>query len=477
MTTPINSLRIFPGPAALLFLFVGLSCLPSAGARSNGPFDVNFERLVSAADLTYDSPAEHSEEGMPIGNGRTGSLVWTTPQALHFQVNRVDLFCMGNNDRSFPLGHTSYSSGCGYVDINVEEFGREIFGGSAFRQHLSAYKGVVTVAGNGLSSRALAWNNGDVIAVETDDQRDQPTLVDVDLRMLRYAREFVYEKNYDLMSRHASVVQTGAHTALSRLDIRDGRIVLVQEFREGEFYSASAVAIAVTGRETKASYLNESVVRLSVAPGRGKFVTLMASAASYDPKVEVEELALKQLDAAAGRTFDGLLEDNRVWWSDFWSKAFVHLHSADGAADAVEANYDYFLYVMASCSRGTYMPRYCGMLWGTNGDLREWGAEYWWHNQGTYYNGLEPANRPELLDPVFLTYGRNLASYERAAVQQWLGGAAGGCGQGNAGALPGTEAVGGPFGRIHALCGGPEWNGQPMELVASASRKHCANGR
>jgi hypothetical protein len=433
MTTPTNSPRKFPdlgssdlirprycpSTFALSLLCLGLLAVPSARAGSSDRFDVDFERLVSTADLDYATPVEHSEEGMPIGNGRTGSLVWTTPEALHFQVNRVDLFCMGNNDRSFPFGHTSYSSGCGYVDINVEEFGGGVFSGNVFRQHLSVYDGLVTVAGNGISSRTAVWNGGDVIAVETDDQRAEPTLVNVDLRMLRYAREFVYERNYELMSRHASVVQTGAHTALSRLDIRDGRIVLVQEFTEGEFYSASAVAIAVTGRETRAEYLNESTVRLSVAPGRGKFTTLMASAVSYDPKVDVEGLALKQLDAAAGRTFDDLLGENRRWWSDFWSKAFVNLHSPDGAADAVEANYNYFLYVMASCSRGTYMPRYCGMLWGTNGDLRMWGAEYWWHNQGTYYSLLEPANRPELLDPVFLTYSRNLASYERAARQEW----------------------------------------------------------
>ncbi len=404
---------------ASILLCLSLITPPALSAKSNEPFDVDFRTLVSKADLTYDTPVDHSEEGMPIGNGRTGSLVWTTPDAFHFQINRVDLFCMGNNDRSFPLGHSSYSSGCGYVDFNVEEYGSGVFKGPAFRQHLSVYDGLATVSGEGISSRVLAWNGGDVIAVETDDQRSEPTLIAVDLRMLRYAREFVYEKNYELLSRHATVVQTGAHSALSRLDIRDGRIVLVQEFREGEFYSASAVAIAVTGRETRAAYFNDSDVRLSVAPGRGKFTTLMASVASYDPKADVEGLVLKQLDAAVGRTFDQMLEDNCRWWHDFWSKSFVNLHSSDGAADGVGANYTYFLYVMASCSRGTYMPRYCGMLWGTNGDMREWGAEYWWHNQGTYYNGLEPANRPELLDPVFLTYSRNLESYERAAVQQW----------------------------------------------------------
>jgi len=413
MASPVFCMRTRSAIICFLLGFAGI------GAHAVNPPEMERERRVARADLDYATPVTHSEEGMPIGNGRTGTLVWTTPAALHFQINRVDLFCMGNNSRSFPFGHNAYSSGCGYVDLSLEGYGDDIFTGSAFKQHLSVNDGLTTVTGNGVISRALAWNDGDVIAIETDDQRDQPAAVNIDLRLMRYRMDYVPQKSYELLSRHATQVKTGAHTAGSRLEIRDGRIILVQEFREGDFYSASAVAIGVTGRKGQATYHNESTVRLSLAPGRGRFTTLMASAVSYDPKVDVAGLALQQLAAAAGRQFDELLADNRRWWSDYWSKSTVQLHSADGAADAVEAGYTYFLYIMGSCSRGTYMPRFCGMLWGTHGDLRMWGSEYWWHNQGTYYNGLEPANRPELLEPVFLTYGRNFDSYARAARQQW----------------------------------------------------------
>jgi len=37
----------------------------------------------------------------------------------------------------------------------------------------------------------------------------------------------------------------------------------------------------------------------------------------------------------------------------------VHLHSADGVADRVEENYTYYLYVMASSSRGKF-PEFRG---------------------------------------------------------------------------------------------------------------------
>jgi hypothetical protein len=348
-----------------------------------------------------------------------GSLIWTTPTALHFQINHVDLFCMGNNTLSFPKGHTDYSSGCGYVDINLVDYGDDVFVGRAFNQHLSVYEGLATAAGSRIKSRALAWCNGDVIATELDDQRKKLGAIHIDLRMLRYAVNYVERQNFLLSSKHAAQVRIGLHTATSKLEIRAGRILLIQDFREGTFYSASAVAIGIVGRKSKADYYNETTVRLSAEPVRGTFTILTASAVSYDPKQDVADLALRQLNAAQAESFDELLRDNQNWWSGYWAKGFVHLHSADGVADEVEKNYTYFLYIMASCSRSEYMPRFCGMLWGSDGDLRMWGSQYWWNNQGTYFNGLTPANRPELMAPMFATYSRNFESFSRAARQQW----------------------------------------------------------
>ena len=48
-------------------------------------FDVDYRALISRADLIYLQPVEHPVQGHPIGNGRTGTMVWTTPGAIHFQ--------------------------------------------------------------------------------------------------------------------------------------------------------------------------------------------------------------------------------------------------------------------------------------------------------------------------------------------------------------------------------------------------------
>jgi len=54
--------------------------------------NVDYRRLISRADLVYESPAWHSVEGIPIGNGRMGTTVWTTDISVKLQINRHDVF-------------------------------------------------------------------------------------------------------------------------------------------------------------------------------------------------------------------------------------------------------------------------------------------------------------------------------------------------------------------------------------------------
>src|SRR3954468_10191040 len=91
---------------------------------------------VGRADLDYATPLGRSEEGMPVGNGRMGSLVWTTPSALKFQINRVDVFAMHASSVSFPRADSDYAAGCGYVDVNLSSAGDDVFAGDVFHQHL-----------------------------------------------------------------------------------------------------------------------------------------------------------------------------------------------------------------------------------------------------------------------------------------------------------------------------------------------------
>ena len=118
-----------------------------AQATSKSPLgltEVDFRKLISRSDLIYTKPVPRSEEGMPVGNGRMGSLVWTTPAQLRLQINRADVYANNCATNSFFERHNDYCGGCAYLDI---EFGGQPFPESGFRQHLSVYDGALDGGG------------------------------------------------------------------------------------------------------------------------------------------------------------------------------------------------------------------------------------------------------------------------------------------------------------------------------------------
>lgn len=389
-------------------VYLAISCLAfciNGVAQTNDAFSVltiDHKKLISRADLVYDKPVAKSEEGMPIGNGVMGSLVWTTPSAVHLQLNRADVFANNSASNNFYERHTDYCNGLGFVDLDFVSGASEIFASPGFQQHLSCYDGVVTIKGKDVTAKVMAWQEKDVMAIQVEDARNNPLPLLVNLRTLRLP-----------------VTKKGDHQALSKVNFNGNRIILTQEFKEGSYYCGSAVVIEVLGRQSKASLENESTARLSIDGGNKAFSILMASAASFDPNEDMVTAASQKLDAATSKGFDNLLKSNRQWWSDFWKKSFIHLHSDDGEADFIEQNYTYYLYVMASSSRGKYPAKFNGMLWTTGGDARKWGNLYWGANQSCLYNALLQTNHPELLEPMFNMYTSGYKNLALAAQQQW----------------------------------------------------------
>ena len=249
----------------------------------------NVRALVSRADRIYTSPVARSEEGIPIGNGRIRALVWTTPSALKFQMNRVDI----------PP-----------IDLELAGSGADVFTVDGTHQRLSVYEGQLDVKAAGVNARMLAWPERDVIAIEVDDRRAVPEPIQIRLHKLR---------------------------STSQVAARDGRILLTQNRQEGADRAHSAVAIALLGRRTFTRVANETEARIVSPAERGRVVILIASAATLDPAQDVAAMALSNLDAAAAKSFDDLAGDTAEWWHDFWQRSTLAFNSVDGT---------YHLYLM-----------------------------------------------------------------------------------------------------------------------------------
>ncbi len=386
--------------------------------------DIDYREWVSRADIVLDKPVSRSEGGMPIGNGRTGTLVWTTPTAARMQVNRVDVFGCNRQTNSFHF-HQDYCCGCGFVDVDLGD--ADVFADDATHQHLHLYDALLELAGRGIEVRVLAWHERDVIAVQVHDRRGRPPSggpwsspkanshdsqgiepcetpqpIRINLRMLR-----------------EPVKLHNSHRAESRFESRGDRALLRQEFSEDDYFCASAVAVGVLGGAAAIKQVQEREVSLCLPAGGEPVTVLIASAASFDRDADIEGAALADLDAAAERGWDALLADNQTWWHEFWSKSFIRLRSDDGEAEFVEQHYTTFLYLMAATSRGRFAPKFNGMLWNTGGDLRMWGAQYWWNNTCLTYRALPAANHIELTDPLFDLYSGMADAAATAARDVW----------------------------------------------------------
>lgn len=391
------------------FLATGLAA--SVASAEEPPSPIDFRKLISRADLVYDKPMAGSEEGIPIGNGRMGSLVWTAPSQLRLQINRADVYANDCTTNSFFERHDDYCGGCGYVDIG---FAGEPFPETGFAQRLSIYDGVLNIGAKDAAVRVLASPSVDTMAVIVNSRGP----AEIALRMLRYDTKYFGQQLKTFVKEHIVTVRNRNHTAASRLVVSGGRIALVQEFREGGFCCKSAVAITIIGRPSKAWIRNETDVAIAAEAGAGEFTILISSAATFDPAEDVLGAALGQLAAAESAGAEVLVRQTRNWWHAFWERSFVSLHSDDGVADFVEQHYHYFQYIMASSSRGKFPPKFNRMLWNTGGDLRTWGAQHWYANTSCYCEAIPTTGRWELMDPFYAMYSAMYENCCTAARQQ-----------------------------------------------------------
>ena len=218
--------------------------------------------------LRYDTPVEAAVAGQPVGNGVMGTLVWTTPGAVALQVNRCDVLAVDKNHAGSREDAADYCGGCGRVTVDVG--GRPFRGGPHFRQHLSLYRAECTVQGEGVTVRCLVHAAADLLALEVEDSRRQPQPIRVSLSMWR-----------------DPVTTTGEHTASHDFLVRSQTVFLRQRFVEKDYYCGSAVALRASGGEARIAESGDTERVIELAPGRGRRLLLLASAASWNAGVDL----------------------------------------------------------------------------------------------------------------------------------------------------------------------------------------------
>jgi hypothetical protein len=370
-------------------------------AEDSSCIEVDYRALVSQSDLIYQSPVGRPVEGQPIGNGRMGTLVWTTPSAICLQINRNDVFAANKNHAGRFMGPVDQCWGaCAQIAIDVG--GQPFVAGKAFVQRLSLYEAQVTIAGEAVGVRCFVSAATDLLALEIDDRRSEPQPVRVAVSMWRAPQ----------VTREAHVAQ---YEFVESADVA----LVVQRFREKDYHCDSAVAARFVEGGTQVQVPGERARTVVARAKNGKRTIFISSAASWTPRADVGKTAVELLGTAGTPTYDDLFKEHARWWRDFWSRTFVYIASEDGLARFVQQIRYLHLYYMASSSRGTLPAKWNGSLFITDGEARFWGSQFWVWTTEMLYIPLLAADAGDLAEPFFDMYVRQLPDCEKAARQRW----------------------------------------------------------
>jgi hypothetical protein len=367
------------------------------------------EPPMSQPQIVMVQPAARPVEGLPIGNGRMGTLVWTTPGAVEFQINRVDVFAVNRDARGKRFGaagwtresSTDYGGACTRVSIAVG--GEPFHPGPHFAQRLSLADARCEVGGERVRAACWVAAEDDVLVVEVTDERDSPQPIEVKLAMWREPE-----------------VRIGPHSAAYAWRQGKDRVAVVQTFREAKHFCASAAAVSSPGSAAQFLDVDAKSRILRLPPARGSRRVLIASVASMDGGFDAGAASEQVLTALAASEALAEAEDrHRRWWREFCGRTFVRIKSSDGRGEQAARDREIFLYHMACTSRGAFPPKWNGAIFLTDGDARDWGNQYWLWTTEMLYWPLHAADASDLAEPFFEMHRKALPSLATAARQRW----------------------------------------------------------
>ena len=328
---------------------------------------------LESHDLIYEVPPMEWNQGVPLGNGIIGAMVWGDGHPLHLTLDHPEYFDMRQSPNEHPLNNYQdllalFKQGKIEELIEISEHLRRNRDGKMF-----ASKKAVGFLDINLPEKLKVKNMrlrlSDatlVITLSTGSQIEVITHAEIPVIFLR-CKEMLL--NPSDMAIHSGIeVNPDAEKGVSgsvhweTLPIGDG----------------SCGMIAWQMQHEK----NDTLIYLTVQHAQKDHPLL--------------ENALSVLSEVNSQTRKSLETSHASYWSDFWRKSDITLPD-----NRLESLWYIELYKLASCSKKGQMPPNLQGLWPPHGQPPPWGGEHA-NNINTQMNywPVYTANHLELLEPL-----------------------------------------------------------------------------
>ena len=338
--------------------------------------NVDYASYLAQHDVLYQAPPLSGSEGMPIGDGDLGAMLWC-PERLRFQVQKSDLWS-DPPDGADASGWRQVSAGA--VSVCAEpSFLRNP---DRFEQRLCLHSGTVTIQSE---------NSQGACQVTTFVSASAGVLV------IHYADQSVrsVERRVDIHLKHNAHLFAVGESAGALQAFQDRRYALLAR---------------VDGAKSTARVKEPGISSLIVDGSRSSELTIYVAVATSPRNGDPVAMARSRIETAISKGYERLLVDQRQHWGHFWEKSFLRLKGDDGdpLPHYLENLWYLGLYQQACCSRGYDAPLANGGLWLTGEDTRGGPALYAGRDMRALLANLIPANHLELSVPYVDTYYRML---------------------------------------------------------------------
>ncbi len=355
---------------------------------------------VSKNDVVYLTPPHDPMQGMIVGNGDLGAVLWCENYRLVVALNKCDLWD-DNEDRPFrggsyqDEGHLSTLRHCArlYIDLPCPMFDKtylkgfdgriSLYDGSAQMKAETPFGTVTLFAFVSAKTRSL------ILSAEITQNEEAP----VSAVFERFGSRCFDGWWYDHQSGNTAEGLDGTSASA----ISENNTILINQRLHTLSFSTAA---RLYGEDCSAERVNAHSGKFSLPAKKTHRFFIAVAAATTEETADTEDFTVETLKSVGAAGFDFILSAHRGEWAEFWSKSFVAYHD-----DYLENIWYLTLYFAYSGSRGRYPPHFCNGIWATQRDFMPWLYYFHWNMQD-YVWPLNAQNHPELSIP-YLNYRFN----------------------------------------------------------------------
>ncbi|WP_211192443.1 glycosyl hydrolase family 95 catalytic domain-containing protein [Actinoplanes sp. TBRC 11911] len=359
------------------------SATDAAFNTATGTLDVDRGSYLSKHDVVYNAPQSNPSDGLTVGTGRTGAMVWND-NGLTMQVSNPDL-----------AEQSAYAAG--QVNLNTSP-GLDT-GASSYQQRLSLYDGTLTTRyGTDRTVTMFGVPGSEVMGIHVDDHRTGLGPTTLNLSMWDPAT----------VQNVADVPDLTTWRAVSTF--ADFTVAGFSRGTDDPNGFGYTLAATVDGTPFTTKVVNGTQTRLTITPAASYTIWLTAASRINAPGHDSMAQARTELTAAKQRGYAATLTDYHNWWHQFWAQSFVQYSGAAGTGDYLENIYYLATYMIAAGGQGNYPSHFINGVFRATGDDTKWSNAYWFWNQRDIYNSFLASNHTDMFAVENKLYSRNFTA-------------------------------------------------------------------